>query len=360
MPETSFFQLWNKLDAGEDPPAVLLLFGFNEFLGEVIIQNVRLAFLKRKTECDYRRYYFDEEGGSWEEILNEIKSRGFFFEAQKTFIAVIRRESELAIDDPKKSLAKESLIQYLGNPNPRACLIVFVSMDIMRDDYKQLRKTRLEKFLKLFQTGKAVWVDLDKVGESDIKNMIKKQLKEKKITITGSAIERMLEIKGDDFISVIQQLPKLEMAGARSKSLDSEDVDEIITGVNSHSIWDLTEAIEKEDTPTYLSILKYLFINGIKPSFIIGTLITHYHRIYTAQFLLKHHFSVQDIGKVLQQQPFFLNKFIQMVRNFSEYKINEILKLIYKLDLESKTGGEDGARVSLQNFIFQVKLLKNA
>jgi DNA polymerase III delta subunit len=73
---------------------------------------------------------------------------------------------------------------------------------------------------------------------------------------------------------------------------------------------------------------------------------------------MKHHFSIPDIGKVLQQPPFILNKFIAQVRNFSDFKIQEALKLIYELDYESKTCGEDSARISLQNFIFQVKFLK--
>mgnify|MGYP001111179809 CR=1 FL=1 len=136
------------------------------------------------------------------------------------------------------------------------------------------------------------------------------------------------------------------------------EVEELITGVSSHSIWDLTEAIEREDAAVYLDILKYLFINGVKPSFIIGTLISYYHKIYTAKFLMKHRFTIPDIGKVLQQPSFFLNKFIAQVRNFSDFKIQEVLKLIYRLDYESKTSGEESARISLQNFIFQVKFLK--
>jgi len=233
-----------------------------------------------------------------------------------------------------------------------------VSLDLSRDDYRQVRKTKLAGFLKVLDSANSVMIDLDKTGETDIKEYIKQYLKEHKISITSSALDRMLEIKGDDFISILHQLPKLEMAATKGNSLDTEDVDEMITGISSHSIWDLTEAIEQEDAPRYLNILKYLFINGIKPSFIIGTLIAHYHKIYMAKFLLQRHFSFQDIGRVLQQPAFVLNKFMALVKGFSDFKIQEILKLIYKLDIESKTGGEDGARVSLQNFVFRVHLIR--
>jgi len=221
-----------------------------------------------------------------------------------------------------------------------------------------LKKSKIESLLKCFQPAQPVTIDLDKTPDAEIKNYVKQYFKERKIAITVGAMERIQEIKGDAFVSIIQQLPKLEAAAAESLSIDNDDVDELITGINSHSIWDLTEAIEREDPSAYLDILKYLFINGIKPTFIIGTLIAYYHKIYTAKFLMKHRFSVQDIGKVLQQPSFFLNKFIALVRNFPDYKIQEVLKLIYRLDYESKTSGEDSARISLQNFIFQVKFLK--
>jgi hypothetical protein len=73
---------------------------------------------------------------------------------------------------------------------------------------------------------------------------------------------------------------------------------------------------------------------------------------------MKHRFSTADIGKVLQQPAFILNRFITQVKNFPDAKIQAVLNLIYRLDYESKTSGEESARISLQNFVFQVKLLK--
>ena len=170
-------------------------------------------------------------------------------------------------------------------------------------------------------------------------------------------MEKMIELKGEDYASIINQLPKFEIAGYQEKSFDTEDIDKIITGIEPHSIWDLTESIENEDVNKYLEILRYLFINGVKPAFILGTLISYYNKIFTAKFLLKHSFPVADIGKVLQQPGFILNKFIRSVNSFSDKKLQQILKIIYKIDLELKTSGEESARLSLQNFIFQVKFL---
>jgi DNA polymerase-3 subunit delta len=355
MPETTFFGFINRIQAEKKFPPLLLLYGFNEFLGEYVIGEISRVFGENRSEFNFRRYYFDnEEETSWEEIISEANSSNFFISAQKIITVAIREEKKIALS----AAAKKAVAQYLQKPNPHTTLIVFVSLDLSRDDFKQLKKDKLKKLREHFDSPHTVCIDLDRSGATEIKNFIKQYMKEKKITITVGAIERIQEIMADDFVSIIHQLPKLEAAAAPSMNIDSEDVDELITGINSHSIWDLTEAIEREDAAVYLDILKYLFINGIKPSFIIGTLISYYHKIYTAKFLMKQHFSNADIGTVLQQPQFILNKFISLVRNFPDFKIQEVLKLIYKLDYESKTSGEESARISLQNFIFQVKFLK--
>jgi DNA polymerase III delta subunit len=355
MPESTFFAFLGRLQAQEAIPPVLLLYGFNEFLGERIIAEIGRGLGRSLGELNCKRYHFDsEEEASWEEILDEANSSSFFLSARKVLIAVLRDEKKIALS----AAARKAVAAYLQKPNPHATLIVYVSLDLSRDDYKGLKKDKLARLRDAFDSAQTVSIDLDRTGEGEIRGFIRQYMKERKIAIAADAIERIREIMADDFVSIIHQLPKLEAAAAQSHSIDSEDVDELITGISSHSIWDLTEAIEREDAAAYLDILKYLFINGVKPSFIIGTLVSYYHKIYTAKFLMRHHFSVPDIGRVLQQPPFILNKFIALVKNFPDAKIQAVLDLIYRLDYESKTSGEESARISLQSFIFQVKLLK--
>jgi DNA polymerase III delta subunit len=152
-------------------------------------------------------------------------------------------------------------------------------------------------------------------------------------------------------------MPLFEIIAKNDNIIDTEDIDLLVAGVSTHSIWDLTEAIEKENIEKYLNVLKYLFINGIKAPFIIGTLVTHYNKIYTAKFLLKSNFTNNDIGKILAQPSFILNRFLNSVKYFSDKKLGKILDLIYKMDMEAKTGGEDAVKLSLQNFIFQIKIV---
>ncbi len=352
MPNYSFFEFYSLLDNKENLIPVSFFFGFNEFMGEVLIKKISSGFLEEKSDFNFRRFYFDsDDDHSWQQIIDEAKSSSFFLQSRKLLIAVIR--------DQKKFIPLKSdidlITKYIADPNPNTILIIYLSLNLTMDDFKALRKSKVGKFLNILGSGPVNSVDLDKITDRQAREYIKSYLKKSGISITASAVEKLLEIKGDDFISILHQLDKMVIADVEDNSIDSEDIDEVITGIEAHSIWDLTEAIEKEDANQYLKILQYLFTNGIKPTLIIGTLITHYNKIFTAKFLLERKFTPGDVGKVLNQPTFFLKRFIDLVNSFTSKKLKHILKIVYKLDFESKTLGENSAKVLLENFIFQIK-----
>ncbi len=352
MPNYSFFEFFNSLEKKETLSPVNFFFGFNEFMGEILIKKISSGFLEEKSDFNFRRFYFDsDDDHSWQEIIDEAKSSSFFLQSRKILIAVIRDQKRII---PLKSDI-DLISKYVEEPNPNTILIIYLSLNLTVDEFKMLRKSKVGKLLNILGSDSVNTVDLDKISDREAREYIKSYLKKNGISITASAIEKLLEMKGDDFISILHQLDKMVIADVEGNSIDSEDIDEVITGIEAHSIWDLTDAIEKEDANQYLKILQYLFTNGIKPTLIIGTLITHYNKIFTAKFLLDSNFTVGDVGKVLNQPTFFLKRFIDLVNSFTSKRLDHILKIVYKLDFESKTMGENSSKVLLENFIFQIK-----
>ncbi|UCH94061.1 MAG: DNA polymerase III subunit delta [Candidatus Aminicenantes bacterium] len=355
MPEVSFFSFLDQVKTGKETFPVTILYGFNEFLGQKIIRAFCDTFLVEKSEFNYRRYYFDSEYNetSWEEIISEANTSSFFVQSRKIIVVTIRDEKKITLQKYDGELLKT----YLAKPNPNTILVIYISLNVIKDDFQQVKRQKINKLLKALNSPHLYSIDLDKISDLEVRKYIQRYLKDVGMSITASALDKIMETRDDDFISLLYQLPMLEIAAVENKSIDSEDIDKFITGVEAHSIWDLTDAIESEDAEKYLKILKYLFMNGIGATLIIGTLVTHYNKIYIAKFLLKQKFPVREIGRVLGQHPYFLNKFIHSTRSFSEKRLQHILRLIYDLDYESKTSGEESARLSLQNFAFRAKLM---
>lgn len=359
MNEVTFFNFLERIEEKKERFPFNVIYGFNESLGEKIISSFVKNFIEKKNDFNYRRYYFESGNeSSWQDIINDANSLSFFIQSRKIVIVVIRDVKNLKLNKMDQSILKK----YLDNPNMNTIFIVYISLNLLKDDYKQLIKKRNGKisiFLVELDSPYTNFVNLDRIFQREFNDYIKFNLKEKGISVTQGALEKMVEMKGDDLISIVNEMSRFEIMAGEEKKIDSGDVETILYGVESHSIWDLAEAIEKEDAVKYLKTLKYLFINGIKPAFVIGTLVTYYNKIYSAKFLLKHNFPINDIGRVLNQPAYFLNKFINLVRNFSEKRLQQILEIIYELDYESKTCGEDFVRLSLQSFIFEIKSLSN-
>ncbi len=356
MPDTSFIDFLTQIQKKDGSFPVVILSGFNEFLGEKIIKTFKANFLEEISDFNYRRYYFDPEYDecNWEEIISEVKSSSFFMQSRKVLVVTIRDEKKVTLAKYDKGLLED----YLKKPNLNTVLIIYFSFNTTKDEYKQLKKEKIDKFTKELSSPNCYNVDLDRISEIEFKRYITRHLKDIGKTITANALDKIVEMKEEDYISVLHQLPKLEVADVSGgKSIDSEDIDQIITGVEAHSIWDLTDAIEAEDTAKYLRILRYLFMNGTKAALIIGTLVTHYNKIYIAKFLLKRNYPVPEVGRLLGQNSYFLNKFIQTARGFTNKKLLHIVQMLYDLDYESKTSGEDMSRLSLQNFTFRSKVM---
>jgi DNA polymerase III delta subunit len=345
----------------ENPERILekpacLIYGFNEFLGDRIIKKYCQHFLEEKNDFNFKRYFFDKyDKSNWQEVIAELKSSTFFVQSKKVITAVIRDAQALVLKKEEKALIEE----YIKNPNNNSIFIIHLSLNLLKDDYNNLKRSKLKTLIGIFKKPGSITINLDKLYERDVASYIREELKKDGLSITQNAINRIFEIMGGDFAAVIHQLPKFQIYNAAEKKIDSMDVEEILTGMQAHSIWDLVEAVEQEDTKKYISILNYLLLHGYKPVFIIGTLISHYNKIYIAKTLLQKRYPAQEIGAKLNQPSFRLTKFINSVRKFSQNRLAKILDIIYKIDYESKTGGENMAKLNLQNFIFRIKLLKN-
>jgi len=356
MAPEGLFAFLQGIRQKQSPPPFTILAGFHEFLGEWVIRTYIKTFLEDPTDFNFRRYYLESDGDTgWPDVVQEAQTASFFIQSRKVIVATVR--------DPRKiSLSKEDrdlLRDYLAKPSPHSLIILYISLALTPDDYRQLRKGKLDTLLKNLDSPATRLVDLDRVRDHEVSAYIRGRLKNVGVRITDGALERLKEILGERYVSALQWINQFEAWSRDEGEIDVQDVDRMVTGVDPHSIWDLTDAVEQEDPAAYLRVLRYLFSNGVKPAMIVGTLVTYYNKIFTARFLLRQHRSAADIGRLLQQPSFFLDRFMKTVRRFSDERMERIMDLIYRMDFESKTGGEEAARLLLQQFIFQLRAGRN-
>ncbi len=354
MVRTTAFRLLNS--EKEALPSVPLLFltGYYEFVGEWVIAWAARHFLGETTQFNFRRMYQDsEEPGSWEDLFAEAGSATFFLQDRKLMVYVLRDKSKAvpAAGD------LEVLKRYLEKPNSNTLVIIYQSLEFSPDDFKQFKKQKLDALALTLEPLPLAWIDLDRADSREIEAWIRRQADATGVKLGAVAMARMFELWADEPLRLLPHVPKVLASVAPGQEVAVEDVEKLVTGMTTHSIWDLIDAVEKLDVETYMSILKYLVISGVKPPIIIGTLVTHYNRVLMAKFLQKKRVGSQEIGRILKQPSFILNRFLKMVASVSDAHLRKILQLLYQLDYESKQAGEASSRLLLETFILELKTL---
>lgn len=354
MVRTTAFRLLNSEKGAFPAQPVFFLSGYYEFVGEWVIKWAARQFLGEPTAFNLSRLYHDsDEPASWSELLSEAKSATFFVADRKVLVYVLR--------DKNKSLPGgdelAELEGYLRNPNANTLIILYQSMEFSPDDFKQYRKQRLDPLSEKLASLPLLWVDLDKADSREIENWIRRQAEQSGVRLGAVALSRMFELWADEPLRLLPHVPKVLASVSAGREVAVEDVEKLVSGMTTHSIWDLIDAVEKLDVKAYMSVLKYLVISGVKPPVIIGTLVTHYNRVLMAKLLLKNRVGSQEIGRILKQPSFILNRFLRMVSSISDQRLRRTLQLLYQLDYESKQAGEASSRLLLETFILELKTL---
>jgi len=161
MPEINYFTLLEKIALKHEQFLVTILYGFNEFLGERVISSFSNQFLESKNDFNFRRYYFDIENmDQWEEVIGIANSSSFFIESRKIIVAMIRDESKINLNKTDKVL----LETYMKNPNPNTIFIIYFSINSSKDDFKRIKKLKIDKLIKTLATPHTYIVNLDKTS----------------------------------------------------------------------------------------------------------------------------------------------------------------------------------------------------
>jgi len=340
---------WGEM--GASLPSIVLIQGYFEALGESLLGVWAKACLPDgRRDSQYRRYHLEAgSGDDWEEILSEASQSSFFLAQKKVLVVTVRDGRKLS---PGKNQAAR-IQAYAAQPSPHTLLVVYLSLPPDRESWKALKKRggRLESWAKLWDGPETALVDLDRLTPRDVGGWVRRTLRLQEQDATPAALERMLELRGDEFPDILLQLPKLTWISSEPRhQVDQGDVDRLLTGMKTRSVWDLTNALDQGDISRYLQILGDLFLAGVEVVALSATLITHVQRMVLGSFLMEGGASVRQAAQLLRIPPFLSSEFSTQMSRMNPERGRAILRLLYELDLACKTQGEDRTRLELELF----------
>ena len=250
-------------------------------------------------------------------------------------------ERQVIIVKEAQNLIKtiEQLVDYAKNPQPTTVLVFnykYKTLDKRKALYKTLSKS-------------AVVFESKKIYEDKIPSWIQNALRAKQITITPKAALMLTEFLGNDLSKIANELNKLEFVVGDQKEVTPEIIEENIGISKDFNNFELQKAIGHLDHKKAYQIVNYFAQNSKQHPFVLTISILY---MYFTKLMKLH--TVPDknpgsVAKALGVNPYFVNEYIAVSRNFPMKRISGVLQTLRTYDTKSKGVGANLSPRDLYN-----------
>ena len=233
----------------------------------------------------------------------------------------------------------EQLVDYAKNPQPTTVLVFNYKYKTL-DKRKSLYKA-LSKFAVIFESKK--------VYDDKIPSWIQSFLRSKQISITPKAALMLSEFLGNDLSKIANELNKLEIVLGAKKEVTPEIIEENIGISKDFNNFELQTALGNLDHKKAYQIVHYFAQNSKQHPFVltISTLYMYFTKLMTVHTVRDKNPST--VAKALGINPYFVNEYFAVSRNFPMKRISGVLETLRTYDTKSKGVGANLSPKDLYN-----------
>lgn len=298
----------NQLEKDSLSP-VYIISGNDEYLIEQTIQDIRKKAEVKHPGAEYISFYCDSTG--MREILDNARSLGLFSSKK---ILVIKNCEMLQKADG------DQLADYISSPGD-GCYLIAV--------FENLKKFK-------FKPGETI---ISVNIPSNSKNLIlkvKKEAEKQGYKIKNDAIQRLIELVGENLIDLIGEIKKLAISQSGEK-IEKSDVESHINKTKFKDVFELINAICDKDRKKAYAILTDLEQNDEEPIAVLNRIAWKIRQLWQVHDLTEEKNSKEQIAKSLRMSPGSLYYAQKQIKNFKIEEYREILEVIYETDLKLKS-----------------------
>ena len=320
-------QLITDIKGGKIAP-IYFLMGEEAYYIDVISDYIE-SYVLQEEEKGFNQMVLYGKEVSIQDIVSNSKRYPMMTERQ---VIIVKEAQNLT-----KTI--EQLVEYAKNPQPTTVLVFnykYKTLDKRKTLYKALSKT-------------AVVFESKKIYEDKIPNWIQSFLKSKQISITPKAALMLTEFLGTDLSKIANELNKLEIVVGAKKEITPELIEENIGISKDFNNFELQKALGNLDHKKAYQIVYYFAQNPKQHPFVLTISILY---MYFSKLMTLH--TVRDrnpstIAKALGVNPYFVNDYIAVSRNFPMKRISGVLETLRTYDTKSKGVGANLSPKDLYN-----------
>lgn len=230
-------------------------------------------------------------------------------------------------DDVSSSALKDRQSQLISliQSDIDSCCLVFIEEKVdkrMKNVVEAIRKA-------------GVLATISKPDLRDIKSWVGGELGKAGISVSSGVIEYFIDRYDGNLQSMTSEIDKLKLytAACGKNVVDIKDVDDIGSPDFKGSIFDIVDALAKNDAQEAFRLLDLLIIQKQPVPFISFMIARHIRQLITAKDLG----DTSNIAKKMKLLPFVANKLYYQAKNFSFDELEDLYNMCFETDLAVKT-----------------------
>jgi DNA polymerase III subunit delta len=310
---------------------IYLFFGEEDFLLEEIVGLI----IKEAIDEASKSFNLDVlYGGDLD--AKDVVSTATSFPMMGDRRVVIVREFESLLN-------KDLLLPILEKPPQTTCLVLITD----KPDYRQ----KVYKTIK----EKGTVAEFKRLYDSEIPGWISKRITNLGKKITPDACQHMQAYIGRSLHEVQNEIDKLLIYVGDKKTIDVEDVSNIVGASKLYNIFELQKAIGQKNIKSALEILERMLDAGEYPVGIISMLTKYFQKIWLLQELRMKTKREAELISGLGIRPFTFREFNEAASKYTSAEIENCFAILLETDKSLKSTMTDA---KLLMTVLLVKMIK--
>lgn len=335
-----------KIIDEKNPPAILFLFGEEEFLISRATNLLISKFTNPPLNYEFEKY--DGTEITLDDIALTANTSSFFGEKKLILI----KDFDKAIGKiPKKNIENTKFYKYLINPNENTFLVLQANNSNLNGLSKSKTKNTSLPFPYNLIVQKYVWVEYPKVWQSEFENWVRKAAKNLNLELEPDAIQMLVSRSGESLRTLWNELEKLQIFMGNNTKVTVKDVLEVAGSSKELTVFDLQKSVIKKDLKNAVRIINEILKYDRQEMLIISVLQKFFLQLFklTEMDLNQNKYALaQKIGV----NAYFLDDYLNALKKYTPNQIVNALDELMFADEQIKSYASD-------NLFIMVRMITN-
>lgn len=209
------------------------------------------------------------------------------------------------------------------------------------------RKKHIKRFI-----DRGVVVEFKRPFDNQIPDWIRTISKKHGLQLTSDAVDLVHQLVGSNLQDINGEMSKLAGYLGEKKKATADDVMKVVSHVRLDSVFDLTDAIGRNDRARALTCLANLLDNGQNEVGVLALISRHVRILRLVSDGLKEGLSGQRLSSRAGVSPYFLKSYVDQAREWNATKIDRTFEALLDTDRALKSSPV-ASHIWLENFIIQ-------